>query len=134
MKILIIDGQGGGIGRALAEKLKQAKVDAELIGVGTNSAATTALLKAGVDGAATGENAVIYQASHADVITGSTGILSTNAMLGEISPAMVAAISASEALKVLIPLNQCNIRISGVIDQPLPDKIDAAVAEICALL
>jgi len=130
LKILVVDGQGGGLGKALVEKLRTAKLAAEIIGVGTNSIATGALLKAGVDAAATGENAVIYNAGRADIIVGGAGILCANAMLGEITPAMAAAISQSEAVKLLIPLNRCKLKVCGVTEQPLPIRLDQAVAEI----
>ena len=134
MKILVVDAQGGGLGRALIEKLRAANLPIEIFGVGTNSMATASLRKAGADACATGENAVIYNAKHADVIMGGMGILSANAMMGEISPAMAAAISESEAVKLLIPLNRCNIVVCGVQDIPLPAKIDLAVEEIRARL
>lgn len=130
MTILVVDGQGGGMGKALIEKLRSAKLDARIIGVGTNTAATSALIKAGADACATGENAVIYNAKHADIIVGGTGILCANAMMGEISPAMAAAVSESEAIKLLIPFDRCKLVICGVIDQPLPAKLDRAVLEI----
>ena len=134
MKILVVDAQGGGLGRALIEKLRAANLPVEIFGVGTNSMATASLRKAGADACATGENAVIYNAKHADIIMGGMGILSANAMMGEISPAMAAAISESEAVKLLIPLNRCNIVVCGVQDIPLPAKIDLAVEEIRARL
>ena len=134
MTILVVDAQGGGLGKALIEKIRTAKLPVTVIGVGTNSAATSALLKAGADTGATGENAVIYNAKHVDVIMGGMGILSANAMMGEISPAMSAAVSQSDALKLLIPLNRCNVIVCGVRDMPLPAKIDLAIEEIRALL
>ena len=134
MKILVVDAQGGGLGRALIEKLRAANLPVEIFGVGTNSMATASLRKAGADACATGENAVIYNAKHADIIMGGMGILSANAMMGEISPAMAAAISESDAVKLLIPLNRCNIVVCGVQDIPLPAKIDLAVDEIRARL
>lgn len=134
MTIMVVDAQGGGLGRSLIEKLKQSGVDGEIIGVGTNSLATSALLKAGAGAVATGENAVIYNAGRADIITGGIGIVCANAMLGEITPAMASAISGSSAIKVLIPLNKCSIQICGVTDQPLPAKIDCAVNNIITLI
>ena len=133
VKILVVDGQGGGIGKALIEKLKAAGLSAEIVGVGTNVAATNALIKAGADAGATGENAVVYNAARADIITGGSGILCANAMMGEISPGMAAAISQSNAVKMIVPLNRCRLRVCGLPDQPLPMRIDMAAAEIVAM-
>ena len=113
MRIVVIDGQGGKMGRQLAERIGAAYPQAELTCVGTNAIATTAMLKAGARHAATGENAVIVACRRADVIIGPIGILSADALLGEITPAMAAAVGRSRAVKLLLPLNQCNTIVVG---------------------
>ena len=113
MNILVIDGMGGGIGKALIEKLKAELKGTNIVAVGTNSIATSAMLKAGADSGATGENAVVYNATSADYILGVMGIAFANSMHGEVSPAMVAAVSASSAHKVLIPIDKCNVTVAG---------------------
>ena len=133
MRVLIVDGQGGGMGKALVEQLKQLCPTQPLLAVGTNALATAAMLRAGADLGATGESAIRYQCRHADVIAGVTGILHANAMLGEISPAIAAAVSLSEAQKVLVPLERCGLRIAGVGKQPLDSLIREAARMICAL-
>lgn len=136
MMILIVDGQGGGIGKALVEKLNRAlaqnklKEPPEIVAVGTNSIATAAMIKAGAASAATGENAVIYNAARAHIIAGAIGIISANSMLGELSPKMAEAISSSKAVKILIPLNRCNLQVVGTANASLPQKIDEAVKTI----
>ena len=128
MVIMVVDGQGGGIGKALIERLKNAVgAEHELIAVGTNAMATMGMMKGGAKNIATGENAVIYNAKRADVIVGSIGIISANAMLGELSPAMAAAIGESDAVKILIPLNRCGLRVAGVATDSLPAMMDDAV-------
>ena len=128
MVIMVVDGQGGGIGKALIERLKNAVgAEHELIAVGTNAMATMGMMKGGAKNIATGENAVIYNAKRADVIVGSIGIVSANAMLGELSPAMAAAIGESDAVKILIPLNRCGLRVAGVATDSLPAMMDDAV-------
>lgn len=134
MTILIVDAQGGGLGKAIAERLIQEKLAAQIIGVGTNSAATISLRKGGVTATATGENAVIYNAQNADIIVGGIGIICANAMMGEISGAMANAISQSKAIKVLIPLNRCNIRVCGMSGQPLSLLLDKAAEDIRSIL
>ena len=114
MNILVIDGMGGGIGRSIIEKLKAELGDAHIIAVGTNSIATSAMLKAGADFGATGENAVIYNAARTDYIIGVMGIAFANSMHGEVSPAMAAAVSSSAAHKILIPIDKCNVTVMGV--------------------
>lgn len=131
MRIAVVDGQGGGIGKALVEKLrKEFAEDVEIIALGTNALATALMIKAGADEGASGENAILYNAAKVDVITGPIGIITSNAMLGELTPMMAAAISESPAKKVLIPLNRCNIAIAGVRDESLPQLIDAAAVII----
>lgn len=136
MTILIVDAQGGGLGRALIEKLVVGGVgeQAEILAVGSNSQATAAMRKAGAHACATGENAIIFNAKKADIIVGGIGVIAANSMMGEITPAMAAAISASAAVKVLIPYGKCNFKIAGASDVPLPQKLDDAVAQIKALL
>ena len=133
MKVLVIDGQGGGVGKALVAALKQHAPSFSIIALGTNATATGAMLRAGADLAATGESAIRYQCKSADVIVGVAGILHANALLGEISPAIAAAVSISEAEKVLIPMERCGLHIAGVAKLPLEALITDAAIRVCAL-
>ncbi len=126
MKILIIDGQGGRIGKMLVEKIRQRWPELPLIALGTNSIATSTMLRAGADEGATGENPVIYNAGSADVIIGPIGIVLANSLLGEITPAMAAAVAQSDAQKILIPMNRCKSAIAGVLEAPLAEYIELA--------
>lgn len=129
MRIAVVDGQGGGIGKAIVDRLrKELPEGAEIIALGTNSAATTQMLRAGASAGATGENAIIYNAGKVDVIIGVVGIVMANAMMGELTPAMARAISESSARKVLIPLNRCGVDIAGLKSESLPDRIDSALS------
>ena len=127
MNILVIDGQGGGLGRQLIQELKETCANAEIVAVGTNSMATGAMLKAGAKLAATGENAVIVCSKKADVIVGPIGIVIADSMLGEITPAMAAAIGKSRAKRVLIPMNVCDNIIIGISAQPVSAHVKDAV-------
>ena len=111
-KVLVIDGQGGGLGRQLVSALAAACPEAELTAVGTNSLAANAMLKAGASRAATGENAVVVNCRRADVIVGPIGIVIADALLGEITPAMAAAVCQSGARRVLVPINHCENYVS----------------------
>jgi len=123
MNILVIDGMGGGIGKSIIEHIKSELPQAEITAVGTNSIATSAMLKAGAGSGATGENAVVYNCTKADIIIGVTGIVFANAMHGEISPKMAAAVSASPAHKILLPIDKCNVTVLGVADRPIQSII-----------
>lgn len=134
-KVLVIDGQGGGLGRQLVSALAAACPEAELTAVGTNSLAANAMLKAGASRAATGENAVVVNCRHADVIVGPIGIVIADALLGEITPAMAAAVCQSRARRVLVPINHCENYVVGVPDQPVSQLVAAAarkVKELCS--
>lgn len=114
MELLVIDAQGGGLGRQLVAAVKKALPELTVTAVGTNSAATAAMLKAGADQGATGENAVAVGCRRADIIAGPIGLLIADAMLGEITPAMAAAVGQSGAVRVLLPMNRCGTLIAGV--------------------
>ncbi len=133
MKVLVIDGQGGGVGRSLVAELKRQSPALPLTALGTNATATAAMLRAGADAGATGESAIRYQCRCADIIVGVVGILHANAMLGEISPAIALAVSLSDAHKVLVPLERCGLTIAGVTRQPLEALIADAAARVVAL-
>jgi len=117
MNVLIIDGQGGGLGKQLVSMCRAACQDSIITVVGTNSQATSAMLKAGADYAATGENAVLVGCRKADVIIGPIGIVIADALFGEITPKMATAIGQSEAKRILIPVNRCETLVAGVTEQ-----------------
>ena len=125
MKIAVIDGQGGRIGQMIVSAIKKEGISCNIRAIGTNSTATAAMMKAGADEGATGENPVIVACRQADVIIGPIGILVADGLLGEITPAMSVAIGQSEAKKLLLPLNLCNNIVVGT--QSL--SVSALVAE-----
>ena len=131
--VLVIDGQGGGLGRQLVAAIAAACPEAELTAVGTNSLAANAMLKAGAARAATGENAVVVNCRHADVIVGPIGIVIADALLGEITPAMAAAVCQSGANRVLVPINHCENYVVGVPEQPVSQLVSAAAQKVKAL-
>lgn len=129
MKIVVIDGQGGSIGKAIVEQLVK-KVDIESIFcIGTNSVATANMLKAGAKYGASGENPVVVACRDADYIIGPIGIIMADSMLGEISPLMAQSVGASNAHKILIPINKC-LTVAGVQNLSLGEYIKIAVDSI----
>ena len=130
MKVLVIDGQGGGIGRALVERLRARLPEAEVIAVGANAIATSAMLRAGATAGATGENAVRVCAREADVIAGPIGIVLKDAMMGEITGEMASAVAAAPARRVVFPGPRCATCVAGTEDVPLQRLLDDAVARI----
>ena len=127
MRIAVVDGQGGGIGRSIVERVKKEFPELTVTALGTNSTATGQMMKAGADEGATGENAIVHNMQHVDVVMGVIGILSANAMMGELSPAMVTAIGGSHTMKILLPINRCHIHVVSVEDAPLSVHLDNAI-------
>lgn len=134
MKIVIIDGQGGRLGKMLIEKIKSDKPHIELIAIGTNSIATSVMLKAGADFGATGENPVVVNAVDADCIIGPVGIIAANSLLGEVTPKMVVAVGDSKARKLLIPVNKCNNYVVGVKNTGINELINEAADKLYEII
>ncbi|MEG1180264.1 MAG: DUF3842 family protein [Oscillospiraceae bacterium] len=130
MDIVVIDGQGGGIGKNLIEQLRLSIPTAKIIAIGTNSVAASSMLKAGATIAATGENSVVVACKNADIIAGPIGIILTDSMIGEITEKMTHAITTSTAKRILIPVSKCNTRIAGLSDMPMAKYIENAVTLI----
>jgi len=133
-KIVVIDGQGGKIGSLLVGRLKAEAGQYTIYAIGTNSIATAAMMKAGADFGATGENPIVVTCRDADIIVGAIGIVVADSLVGEITPAMSVAIGQSTAQKVLLPINRCNNYIVGARDLPMNDLIDAAITYIMSIL
>ena len=131
--ILVIDGQGGGLGKNIVEQIKKERPGLLITAAGTNSAATAAMLRAGADIGATGESAVVFNCRSADIILGPLGICLSGAMHGEISAAMAAAVSESAALKLLIPVSKCNARIIGVAEKTMAQHVAEMIGELFSI-
>ena len=130
MNILVIDAQGGGIGKQVVTAVKERFEVASVIAVGTNSVATTAMRKAGADFSATGENAVVVNSRKADVIIGPIGIVIADSLWGEITPKMATAIGQSDAVRILIPVNHCNNVVAGVKDLGITELVKDVVDKL----
>ena len=134
MKVVVIDGQGGRMGQMIIEQIKAAGLSCELVAIGTNSIAVSAMIKAGADAGATGENPVIVASRDADVIIGPIGIIAADSLLGEITPAMAVAVGQSRAKKFLLPVNLCNNIIIGAGFAPMAKLVKEAVEELAKLM
>ena len=130
MNILVMDAQGGGIGKQVVTAVRTRFPDATITALGTNAAATTAMLRAGADEGATGENAAVVCCRRADVIIGPVGIVIADAMLGEVTPRMAVAVGQSAAKRILIPVNHCANFIAGVADLSVGRLVDSVVTEL----
>ncbi len=134
MRIMVMDGQGGGVGRSLIEELHVRFPEAEIVAVGTNAAATANMMKGGAAVGATGENAAVYNSGKADVIAGPIGIVMANAMLGEITPRMAEAVASADVPILLIPMSRCNAQVMGTVERKLADNIRETadrIAQLC---
>ena len=129
MRIVVIDGQGGKIGKAVIEQIRLSGKQCQITAIGTNSLATSAMLKAGADMGATGENPVVIATRDVDVIVGPIGIIAADSMLGEITPRMAEAVGQSRARKILVPVNKC-FEVAGVSEMSLTDYVNLAVGLI----
>ncbi len=128
VKIAVVDGQGGGIGSLIVKRLRDEFGDEiEILALGTNSSATSAMMKSRSNKGATGENAIVWNTNRVDIITGPLSIVLSNAMLGELTPKMAEAIVLSDAKKILLPLNQEGIDVIGVEKEPLPHMIEKII-------
>lgn len=134
MKIVIVDGQGGRLGKLLVEGVKAHLPQAQIYALGTNSIATATMLKAGADFGATGENPVVRNVTDADAVLGPVGIVVAHAILGEVTPAMAEAVGGCRARKYLVPMNSCGVVVAGVKEQPLPAYVAIAVEQMAAEL
>lgn len=133
MRIVVVDGQGGKLGKELVEKISSRFPDAFIIAVGTNSAASSAMLKGGASAAATGENALKVACRKADIIVGPLGIVIADALMGEISPEMAVTVGSSNAARILLPVNKCDNYIAGVGDITVSEMVEDAVNKIAEL-
>ncbi|MCI6886173.1 MAG: DUF3842 family protein [Lachnospiraceae bacterium] len=133
-KITIIDGQGGRMGKAIIEQLKKQFPEQELLAIGTNSIATAAMMKAGADYGATGENPVIVAARDSDMIIGPIGIVIADALFGEVTETMAAAVGRSHAQKILMPVNRCNNHVVGCENLNMNEIIALVIKQVSAYL
>jgi hypothetical protein len=131
LKIAVVDGQGGGIGSVIVKRLRDVFGDElEIIALGTNSAATSSMLKARANRGATGENAITVNVHKVDIILGPISIVMADSMMGELTPPMARAIASAKAKKILLPLNQEGLEVIGVVKEPLPHLVDALIGRI----
>lgn len=134
MTVLIVDGQGGRLGKQLVKEVRERFPQLPLMAVGTNSMATESMLKAGADRAATGENAVVVACRKADVIIGPVGIVIADALLGEVTPNMAKAVGQSEAVRILLPSDKCDTFIAGVGSTGMSALVEDAMDKLASLL
>ena len=134
MKLVVIDGQSGRVGALLVERVRAAGLPLELLAVGTNAIATAAMMKAGAQRGATGENPVLVACRDAGIIAGPIGILMADALMGEITPAMAVAVGQSPAKRILVPVNHCDNYIVGVTDLSMAKLIEGVVTEVGKLI
>lgn len=135
MKIAVIDGQGGGLGRSLIDRIRnEFGSGVEILALGTNSQATAGMMKAGADRGATGENAIVVNANKVDLIIGPIAVIVPDSLLGEITEKMAHATAASEADKLLLPVSKCGVHIVGTSKYTLSQLLDETIMRIKELI
>lgn len=134
MKVVVIDGQGGKLGKLVIETIVKKNMDVDLYAIGTNTMATSAMLKGGAAYGATGENSVVVASRDADVIIGPIGIISADSLLGEITPNMAVAVGQSRAVKLLIPVGNCNNQVIGVSQLSMNDMAIKAAEKLMEII
>lgn len=134
MKIVVVDGQGGKLGKLLVEQMKKRCPQVPVYAIGTNSIATATMLKAGADFGATGENPVVRAVMDADVVLGPMGIVVAHAILGEVTPGIAQAVGGCRARKILIPMSGCGVQVTGVQEQPMAVYAAQAAEQVCTIL
>ena len=131
MRIAVIDGQGGGMGQIIVDRIRREfREEMDVLALGTNALATAAMLKAGANEGATGENAIVRNVERVDIIVGPLSILLANAMLGELTPRMAEAIASTGVPKIVLPLHRENVEVLGSSNEPLPHLVDALLREL----
>ena len=133
MRIVVIDGQGGGIGRSLVERIRSELPDVQIVAVGTNSLATSAMLKAGANVGATGENAVCWAARNADILIAPIALVLKDSMMGEITGNMAAAVGSSRATRILVPTERCGTHVAGAHGVSMQSLVEDAARQAAAL-
>ena len=129
--IAVIDGQGGGVGSIIIKRLREVfGEDLEIIGLGTNAMATGAMLKAGANRGASGENAIVQTVKNTDIVVGTLSIVIAHSMMGEVTPRTAEAIASSPAMKCLLPLKIQELEIVGASKEPLPHLVEQLVKRI----
>lgn len=134
MKIVVIDGQGGRLGKLLVEAVKDRIPQAEVLAVGTNGIATATMQKAGADYVATGENPVVRGVMDADVVVGPLGIVVAHSILGEVTPRIAEAVGGCRGKKILIPMNSCGVSVAGTQEMGLAGYVKLAADQAEAFL
>lgn len=134
-QICVIDGRGGGLGGRLVAglNLQLGKV-CDIIGLGTNAVAAEVMKAAGATRVAVGVEAIAAVVPSAEVILGTLNLVLPGAMLGEITPEIVAAVLSSKAKKVLLPVNRAHMEIVGAEDHSLEVLIIRSLSRVSHLV
>lgn len=133
MKIAVIDAQGAGLGQTIIKKIRiEIKREIYIIALGTNTFATSNMVKSGANVGISGEKAIyaFCSTNQIDSIIGPIGIICSGGISGEITPMISQTIFNMNCTKYILPLQKHGIYIPGTRNLQIKEIIEEIVLDI----
>lgn len=133
MKIAILDAQGAGLGQTIIKKIrKEIDHDIYIIALGTNTFATSNMVRAGANVGISGEKAIysFCKTNKIDSIIGPIGIICSVGLNEEITPIISKSIFNMDCIKYILPLQKHGIYIPGTRNLQIKDIIEEIILDI----
>lgn len=133
MKIAVIDAQGAGLGQSFIKKFrKELGMEINIIALGTNTTATSNMVRSGANIGITGESEICHfcKTNTVDGIVGPIGIICSGGINGEITPSISQSVLQMDCIKYIMPLQKHGIFIPGTRSLQIKDIIDEIINDI----